>query len=85
MARQDDTGDAGALGAAQQRAQVPGVGDAGRHEEEGSRAVAIGPGQVLEGNRLERAGQGQDTLGCVRAGLGVQPGPGHRLDGDPEA
>ena len=43
-----------------------------------------GAAQVLECDGLERAGQGQDALGRVGAGLGVEPGPGHGLDRDPQ-
>ena len=85
VARQHDAGDAGALGAAQERAQVPGVGDAGRHQQERRRAVPVRAGQVLEGDGLERSGQGEHALRRLGAGLGVEPGPGHGLDGDPQA
>ena len=85
MTGQHHAGDAGTLGAAQQRAQVARVGDAGRDEQERRRAAATRPAQVLEGDRLERAGQRDDPLGRLGAGLGVEAGPRHRLDRDPQA
>ncbi len=47
--------------------------------------MPVGPGQVLEGDGLERPGQGEHALRRLGAGLGVEPGPRHRLDGDPQA
>ena len=84
MLRQDDAGDAGALGAAQQRAQVARVGDAGGDEQERFGAP-LRRAEVLERHRLDRGGHGHHALGRLGPGLGVEPGPGHGLDGHPHA
>ena len=47
--------------------------------------MAVGCHQILERHRLEGAGQGQNALGRLGAGLGVEPGARHRLDRDPHA
>ena len=62
MARQHHAVDTGTLGAAQQGAQVAGIGDPGRHEEEGLHALAARGTQLLQRDRLDRPGQREDTL-----------------------
>ena len=44
----------------------------------------LGGAEVLERHRLDRAGERQDALGRLGPGLGVEPMPGHRLDGHPQ-
>jgi hypothetical protein len=82
VAREDDAPDAGALGAAEEGAEVAGVGDAGGDEEERRGAVLGRAGKVYEGDRIEGAGQRDDALGRVGAGLCIETGSGHGLDGD---
>ena len=81
---QHHAGDPGALGAAQQGAQVARIGDAGGHQHEGLHAAA-GRAEIFEGHRFDRRGQGHDALGRLGAGLGIEPGAGHGLDRDPQA
>ena len=85
MAREDDTGYAGTLGAPQERPQVPRVGQSSSHQQKRLRAFGGGPAEVLELHRLNRIGVRQHTLIRFGAGLGIEPGSGHRLDGDAEA
>ncbi len=47
VARQHHAGHPGALGTAQQCAQIARVGDAGRHQQERCDAAAVGSGQIL--------------------------------------
>ena len=52
-----------------------------RHDQEEGLDRA-GHAQVVEGDRLDRPGQGEDALGGVRAGLGLERGLRHRLHPD---
>ena len=82
---QDDAGHAGALGAAQQRAEVPRIGDAGDDEQERRHTAGAGRTEVVERHRLDRLGPGEHALRRVRAGFGVEPAAGDRLHPHPPA
>ena len=82
MPGQHNPGHPGALGAAQQSAQVAGVGDAGRDQEEGRGGPGGGRAHLLERHRVNRPGQSQHPLGGLGPGLGVEPGVGHGLEGN---
>ena len=84
MARQHHAGDAGALGAAQQGAQVAGIGDPGRHKEERLYALTARGTQFLQRHRLDRPGQRQHALRRFGPRLRIQTMPRHRLDRDTE-
>jgi hypothetical protein len=83
VAREDDAADAGALCATEERAEVAGVGDACGDEQERRGAGLGGAAEFFEGDRLEGAGERDDALGGVGAGLGIESGAGDRLDGNP--
>ena len=85
MAGQHHAGHPGALGTAQQRPQVARIGDPGSHQQEGvaTDRRTCGGAEVLEGHRLDRAGQGDDALRGLGAGLGIEAGVRHGLDGNP--
>ena len=85
VAGQHDPRNTGTLRAAQQRAQVARVGDAGRHDKEGRRTGPARTAEILERDGFERAGQRHDALGRLGAGLCVETGAGHRLDRHPQA
>lgn len=79
---QDHPGDAGALGRAQQRAQVAGVGDAIAQQQERRRGAGAGPEQVVERDVGQGAGERDHALGRVGAGDGVELAPTHHLHQD---
>ena len=77
VAGQHDARDARALGRAQEGAEVAGIGDAVDGDEE--RRPSVGRGrdrQLVELGLRERLGPGDDALGRVGAGLGVELGAG---------
>ena len=81
--REDDPGDAGALGAAQDGPEVVGVGDAVDDQEEREPPPDRGLAQVLERCLLDGPGQGHHALGPLGAGHRVEAPTGDHLDGDP--
>ncbi len=70
------TGDAGALGGAQERPHVVGIGDAIEDEEERWHAPP-GATQVVELDLFERTGVRQHALRCVGTRRRHQPGTGN--------
>ncbi len=79
---QDHPRDPGALGRAQQRAEVAGVGQPVERQQERSGTAGGGPGQAVHLDRLQLGGVGQHALGGVGAGLGVQLAAADLADGD---
>ena len=82
MARQHHAGDARALGTAQQRAHVVGIGDTVEDEEERDMSRSR-PAQRLELDLLEGPGVGQDALGGIGARRAFEFGPGNEHQPDP--
>ncbi len=81
---QHHAGDTGTLGAAQQGAQVAGIGDPGRDEEERLHALTARGTQLLQRDRLDRPGQREHTLRRFGPRLRVETMTRHRLDGNAE-
>ena len=64
----------GALGAAQQRAEVPRIGDAGRHQQEGLGPAGSGRTRSSSGTGSTGRARARTPLGRLGAGLGVETG-----------